>query len=38
MREEIVKTDLGRLLLKLEALQQARIEAALKKWNPRLRS
>ena len=30
VREEIVKTDLGRLLLKLEALQQARIEAALK--------
>jgi DNA primase catalytic core len=29
VREEIVKTDLGRLLLKLEALQQARIEAAL---------
>ena len=29
MREEIIKTDLGRLLLKLEALQQARIEAAL---------
>jgi DNA primase catalytic core len=30
VREEIVKADLGRLLLKLEALQQARIEAALK--------
>jgi DNA primase len=30
VREEIVKTDLGRLLLKLEALQQARIEVALK--------
>ena len=30
VREEIMKTDLGRLLLKLEALQQARIEAALK--------
>ena len=30
VREEIVKTDLGRLLLKLEALQQMRIEAALK--------
>jgi DNA primase catalytic core len=30
VREEIIKTDLGRLLLKLEALQQARIEAALK--------
>ncbi|MGH8326192.1 MAG: toprim domain-containing protein, partial [Steroidobacteraceae bacterium] len=30
VREEIVKTDLGRLLLKLEALQQARIEQALK--------
>ena len=30
VREEIVKTDLGRLLLKLEALQQARIDAALK--------
>jgi DNA primase catalytic core len=30
VREEVVKTDLGRLLLKLEALQQARIEAALK--------
>ena len=28
--EEIVKTDLGRVLLKLEALQQARIEQALK--------
>jgi hypothetical protein len=27
VREEIVKTDLGRLLLKLEALQQSRIEA-----------
>jgi DNA primase catalytic core len=30
VREEIVKTDLGRLLLKLEALQQSRIEQALK--------
>jgi DNA primase len=30
VREEIVKTDLGRLLLKLEALQHTRIEAALK--------
>jgi DNA primase len=30
VRDEVVKTDLGRLLLKLEALQQARIEAALK--------
>jgi hypothetical protein len=30
VREEIVKTDLGRLLLKLEALQQSRIAAALK--------
>jgi DNA primase len=30
VREEIVKADLGRLLLKLESLQQARIEAALK--------
>ena len=30
VREETVKTDLGRLLLKLEALQQMRIEAALK--------
>jgi DNA primase catalytic core len=30
VREEIVKTDLGRLLLKLESLQQSRIEAALK--------
>ncbi|MBS0613163.1 MAG: toprim domain-containing protein [Proteobacteria bacterium] len=30
VREEIVKADLGRLLLKLEALQQSRIEAALK--------
>jgi DNA primase catalytic core len=30
VREEIIKTDLGRLLLKLEALQQARIEHALK--------
>lgn len=30
VREEVVKTDLGRLLLKLEALQQARIEQALK--------
>jgi DNA primase catalytic core len=30
VREEVVKTDLGRLLLKLEALQHARIEAALK--------
>jgi DNA primase len=30
VREEVVKTDLGRLLLKLEALQQARIEGALK--------
>jgi len=30
VREEIIKTDLGRLLLKLESLQQSRIEAALK--------
>jgi DNA primase len=30
VREEIVKTDLGRLLLKLESLQQTRIAAALK--------
>jgi hypothetical protein len=30
VREELIKADLGRLLLKLEALQQARIEAALK--------
>ena len=30
VREEIVKADLGRLLLKLEALQQSRIDAALK--------
>jgi len=30
VREEIVKADLGRLLLKLEALQDARIKAALK--------
>ena len=30
VREEIVKTDLGRLLLTLEARQQARIEQALK--------
>ena len=30
VREELVKADLGRLLLKLEALQQARITAALK--------
>ena len=30
VREEIIKTDLGRLLLKLEATQQARIDAALK--------
>ncbi len=30
VREEVIKTDLGRLLLKLEALQQARIETALK--------
>jgi DNA primase catalytic core len=30
VREEIIKADLGRLLLKLESLQQARIEAALK--------
>jgi DNA primase len=30
VREEMVKADLGRLLLKLEALQQARIEAAVK--------
>lgn len=30
VREEIVKSDLGRLLLKLEALQQARIEQTLK--------
>jgi hypothetical protein len=30
VREEIVKADLGRLLLKLESLQQSRIEAALK--------
>ncbi len=29
VREELVKADLGRLLLKLEALQQSRIEAAL---------
>jgi DNA primase catalytic core len=29
VREEIIKTDLGRLLLKLESLQQSRIEAAL---------
>ncbi|MHB8478586.1 MAG: CHC2 zinc finger domain-containing protein [Steroidobacteraceae bacterium] len=29
VREEIVKADLGRLLLKLESLQQTRIEAAL---------
>jgi hypothetical protein len=30
VRGELVKADLGRLLLKLEALQQSRIEAALK--------
>jgi DNA primase catalytic core len=30
VREEIVKADLGRLLLKLESLQQSRIESALK--------
>jgi DNA primase catalytic core len=30
VREELVKADLGRLLLKLESLQQSRIEAALK--------
>lgn len=30
VREEIVKADLGRLLFKLEALQQLRIEAAMK--------
>jgi DNA primase catalytic core len=30
VREEIIKTDLGRLLLKLEVLQQSRIAAALK--------
>ena len=30
VREEIVKVDLGRVLLKLEALQDARIKAALK--------
>jgi DNA primase len=30
VREELIKADLGRLLLKLEALQQARIAAALK--------
>jgi len=30
VREEILKADLGRLLLKLEGLQQARIEEALK--------
>jgi len=30
VREEVVKADLGRLLLKLEALQQARIDEALK--------
>ena len=30
VREEIIKTDLGRLLLKLEALQQTRIQDALK--------
>jgi len=30
VREEVVKADLGRLLLKLEALQQARIEQTLK--------
>ena len=29
VREEIVKTDLGRVLFKLEALQEARIKAAL---------
>jgi DNA primase catalytic core len=29
VREEVVKADLGRLLLKLEALQQVRIDAAL---------
>jgi hypothetical protein len=30
VREELVKADLGRLLRKLESLQQSRIEAALK--------
>src|SRR6202789_2377793 len=30
VREEIIKTELGRLMLKLEALQQGRIEAPLK--------
>ncbi len=30
VREELIKADLGRLLLKLEALQQSRIAAALK--------
>lgn len=30
VREEIIKADLGRVLLKLEALQDARIKAALK--------
>ncbi len=30
VREELIKADLGRLLLKLEVLQQARIDAALK--------
>jgi DNA primase len=30
VREELIKADLGRLLLKLEALQQSRIDAALK--------
>ena len=30
VREEIVKADLGRVLLKLEAVQEARIKAALK--------
>ena len=30
VREELVKADLGRVLLKLEALQDARIKAALK--------
>lgn len=30
VREEVVKADLGRMLLKLEALQEARIKAALR--------
>ncbi len=30
VREELIKADLGRLLLKLESLQQSRINAALK--------